>query len=84
MLPSLFLAWALVVQVQLHLCQDGVCAPHPKLQEQSRVVHTFPTESECLLLKIDLQREYQKTHQPVAPSRRHVAAKTTVVCQPSN
>jgi hypothetical protein len=87
MLPSLFLAWTLVVQVQLHLCQDGVCAPHPKLQERSRVVRTVASESECLLLQMDLQRAYQHTQQPVATPaqpRRHVAAKTTFVCQPSN
>jgi hypothetical protein len=87
MLPSLFLAWTLVVQVQLHLCQDGVCKPHPQLQDKSRVVHTLRSESECLLLKMDLHREYLKTQQPVAKPpqpRKHVEAKTTFVCQPSH
>jgi hypothetical protein len=84
---SVFLAWTLVVQVQLHLCQDGVCQPHPKLQEKSQVVRTFDSESACLLTQMDLQRAYQKTHQPVAkpkPSRRQVEAKATFVCQPSH
>ena len=87
MFPSLFFAWTLVVQVQLQLCQDGVCAPHPKLQEKSQVVRTMATESECLLLQMDLQRAYRKTPPPVAPagqSRRHVEATTTFVCQPSS
>jgi hypothetical protein len=87
MVPSLFLAWTLVVQVQLQLCQDGMCASHPKLQEKSQVVRTMATESECLLVKLDLQREYQRTQHPVAKPpqpRRHIEAKTTFVCQASH
>ena len=86
MLTSVFLAWALVVQVQLQLCQDGVCKPHPKLQEKSQVVRTFDRESDCLLLQMDLQRAYRTTQQSVAKPeqpRRQVQAKTTFVCQPS-
>jgi hypothetical protein len=36
---------------------------------------------------MDLQREYRNMLPPVAPAgqpRRHVEAKTTFVCQPSN
>ena len=87
MLPSLFFAWALVVQVQLHLCQDGVCTPHPKVQERSQVVRTVASESECLLLQMDLQRAYQTMPRRVAPTghpRRSVEAHTTFVCQRSN
>ena len=87
MLPSLFLAWTLVVQVQLSLCQDGVCQPYPTLQRKSQVVRTLATESECLLLQMDLQREYQRLAHAVAnppPPQRHVARKTTFVCQPSS
>jgi hypothetical protein len=86
MLTHVFLAWPLVVQVQLQLCQDGVCHPHPQLQEKSQVVRTMATESECLL-QMDLQREYRKTPLPVASARqprRHVEATTTFVCQPSS
>jgi hypothetical protein len=87
MLTSVFLAWTLVVQVQLHLCQDGDCGPHPKLPGKSQVVRTMATESACLLLQMDLQRAYQRTQHPVAKPpqpRRHVEAKTTFVCHASN
>jgi hypothetical protein len=87
MLPSLFFAWALVVQVQIQLCQDGVCTPHPKVQEKSQVAQTVASESECLLLQMDLQRAYQAMPRRVAPTghpRRSVEAKTTFVCQPSH
>jgi hypothetical protein len=86
MLTHVFLAWTLLVQVQVHLCQDGVCAPHPKLQERSQVVRTVASESECLLLQMDLQRVYQTMPRRVAPlgqARRHVEAKTTFLCQVS-
>jgi hypothetical protein len=87
MLTSAFLAWALIVQVQLQLCQDGVCTPHPKVQERSKVVQTLPSESECLLLQMDLQRAYQRMPRrssPTGPSRRFVEATTTFTCQPSH
>jgi hypothetical protein len=87
MLPSLVFAWALVVQVQIQLCQDGVCTPHPKVQERAHVARTVASESECLLLQMDLQRAYQTMPRRVAPTgqaRRHVEAKTTFVCQRSN
>ena len=87
MLINAFLTWALVVQVQLQLCQDGVCTPHPHLQHTSQVVRTLASESACLLLQMDVQRAYATTPQAGVkpePSRRHVAAKTTFVCQPSH
>jgi hypothetical protein len=88
MLTNLFLAWALVVQVQLQLCQEGVCTPHPKVQERSHVVRTLDTESDCLVLQMDLQRAYRTMPAPVAQSdaraSRRLERKTTFVCQPSN
>jgi hypothetical protein len=87
MLPSLFLAWTLVVQVQLQFCQDGVCTPHPQLPPRSHVVRTLDTESDCLVLQMDLQREYRNIPQPVvqpgAP-RRRIERKTTFICQPNH
>lgn len=85
MLTSLFFAWTLLVQVQLQLCQDGVCTPHPQLQDKTQILRTLEHESDCLVLQMDMQREYHKV-QPSAPpvSRRRVEAKTTFVCQPSH
>jgi hypothetical protein len=86
MLTTAFLAWTLLVQVQLHICQDGVCKPHPQLHEKSHAVRTLDTESDCLLLQMDLQREYGTLPQPVVQagaSRPRIERKTTFVCQPS-
>jgi hypothetical protein len=85
MLTSALLAWTLVVQVQLQLCQEGVCIPHPKVKERSNVVRTLASESECLLLQMDLQRAYQtmpRRSSPTGPSQRFVEATTTFTCQP--
>jgi hypothetical protein len=88
MLTHAFLAWALVVQVQLQVCQEGVCTPHPQLQARSHVVRTLNTESDCLVLQMDLQREYNNIQQRVVPSGAggswRLERKTTFVCQPSN
>jgi hypothetical protein len=88
MLANLLLAWALVVQVQLQFCQEGVCTPHPQLQARSHVVRTLDTESDCLVLQMDLQREYHNIQQRVVPSgamtRRRLERKTTFICQPSH
>jgi hypothetical protein len=87
MLTTVLLAWTLVVQVQIQLCQDGVCAPHPKVQERSQVVRTVASESECLLLQLELQRAYQtmpRRSTPTGQPPRSVEAQTTFVCQPSN
>jgi hypothetical protein len=87
MLTTVFLAWTLVVQVQIQICQDGVCRPHPKVQERSQVARTVASESECLLLQMELQRAYQAMPRRVAPTgqpRRSVEAQTTFVCQPSH
>jgi hypothetical protein len=84
-LLGLLLPWTLLVQVQLQLCQDGVCKPYPALQDKSRVVRTLDSEADCLALQIQVQQELHKTRtltsQPVQ-ARRHVTAKTTLVCVP--
>jgi hypothetical protein len=83
MFTSVFLAWTLVVQVQVSLCQEGVCTPHPKLQPKLYVVQTLATEPDCLLLQMDLQRAYQTMPQRHG-TRRHVDVQRTFVCQPSH
>jgi hypothetical protein len=87
MLTHVFLAWTLLVQVQLHLCQEGVCAPHPRVPQRSQAVRTLATESECLAAQMDLQRAYQRLQSrvvPPLPDRRQVALQRTFVCHPSN
>ena len=84
-LVTFLLPWTLLMQVQLQLCQDGVCQPHAKLQEKSRVVQTVETEAECLTLQLQLQQELDTIRQKKGPTptRRHVEAKTRLSCVPS-
>jgi hypothetical protein len=88
MLTNLFLAWALVVQVQIQVCQDGGCTPHPQLPPRSHVVRTLDTESDCLVLQMDLEREYRNIPQSVglsgAKTTRRLERKTTFLCQPTH
>jgi hypothetical protein len=89
MLSNLVLAWTLVVQVQVQLCQNGVCRPHPTLPDKTQIVRTVATESECLLLQMDLQRAIEQRgseqrsqpQPPEQPGRRYAHARTHFTCQ---
>jgi hypothetical protein len=79
---SMFLSWALLVQVQIHVCQDGVCTPHPRVQPKARVVRTLATEVDCLTTQLQLQQELTRLRaQSIRPvqDRRHLETRTSRV-----
>jgi len=83
-MQAIFLAWALMVQVQLQMCDKGKCDPHPgAVAPKTRVVQRFPNEAGCLTAQLQLDDEWYKrmqTRPRVHGERKHVEAKTTFSC----
>ena len=86
MFPTLFLAWTLLVQVHLDLCDKAGCQPHPTLKETQRAVATVPTETACLTLQIQTQGHLNaiRNRRPRAKEgQRHIESRATLKCVPA-
>ena len=86
MLHTVFLAWTLLVNVQLDLCDKAGCQPHPAIQKAERPVATVATESECLTLQIQTQGQLNaiRNRRPRAKEgQRHIESRATLRCIPA-
>jgi hypothetical protein len=85
MLTTVFLAWTLLVHVQLDLCDKAGCQPHPSIKETQRTVATVPTETACLTLQIQTQAQLNtiRNRRPrPTQGQRHIASRATLRCVP--
>jgi hypothetical protein len=85
MLQTMFLAWTLLVHVQLDLCDKAGCQPHPSIKEAQGIVATVPTETECLTLQIQTQAQLNaiRNRRPrPTQGQRHIESRAKLRCVP--
>lgn len=81
-----FLAWTLLMHVQLSVCTQGGCKPHAQLKPTERVIATVPTEADCLRLQLRTQQrlnELRKQRPVTHKGEQHLEGRSTLRCAPA-